>query len=152
MYWRKLVIIKEYNFLKTGFYRVADFFGDADFFNGRSCKDNKVGDAANTRILSKISEKIIDFAAGTGKKIDQIKSAAMPRRKMLRSNEMKLAVMPNNEVQGVGVRRNARDSKEAKEFMASTRKGKGYKKGKCEGGNWWYWQNLKDTHFFCRFE
>ena len=51
---------------------------------------------------------------------------------------MKLAVMPNNEVQGVGVRKSERflkGSKEAKEFfMASTRKGKGYKKGKCEGG------------------
>ena len=58
---------------------------------------------------------------------------------------MKLAVMPNNEVQGVGVRKKAKKnpsfdpflkgSKEAKEFfMASTRKGKGYKKGKCEGG------------------
>ena len=96
---------------------------------------DKVGDVTGTRnltdsLLKPNSDKIIDFVAGSGIQIDQMKSAVMPRDKLLRSNLMRLAVMPNQEV-GLGLKKKARfvkGSKEAKEFMASIRKGKGCQK------------------------
>ena len=96
---------------------------------------DKVGDATGTRnltdsLLKPNSDKIIDLVAGSGIQIDQMKSAVMPRDKFLRSNEMRLAVMPNQEV-GSGLKKKARfvkGSKEAKEFMASIRRGKGCQK------------------------
>ena len=44
-------------------------------------------------LLKPNADKIIDFVAGSG--IDEMRSTVMPRDKMLRSNEMRLAVMPN---------------------------------------------------------
>ena len=96
---------------------------------------DKVGDLSGTRnltdsLLKPNSDKIIDLVAGSGIQIDQMKNAVMPRDKLLRSNEMRLAVMPNQEV-GSGLKKKARfvkGSKEAKEFMARIRKGKGCQK------------------------
>ena len=67
---------------------------------------------------------IIDFVSGSG--INEMRSTVMPRDKLLRSDEMRLAVMPND--YGSGLKKKARfvkGSKEAKEFMLSIRKKKG---------------------------
>ena len=92
---------------------------------------DKVGDVTGTRsltdsLLKPNSDKIIDLV-GSGIQIDQMKNAVMPRDKFLRSNEMRLAVMPNQEV-GSGLKKKGRFVKgsiEAKEFMLSIRKRKG---------------------------
>ena len=80
------------------------------------------------------ADKIIDFAVGSGLEIDPMKSTVMPRNKLLRSNDMRLAVMPNENT-GLGLKKKkarfVKGSIEAKQFMASIRKGKG---AKC-GGN-----------------
>ena len=98
---------------------------------------DKIGDITNTRnltdsLLKPNADKIIDFVAGSGFEIDPMKSAVMPRNKLLRSNDMRLAVMPE---MGSGLKKKKarfiKGSKEAKDFMASIRKGKG---AKC-GGN-----------------
>ena len=98
---------------------------------------DKIGDATNTRnltdsLLKPNADKIIDFVAGSGFQLDEMKSAVMPRIK--RSNEMRLAVMPNENT-GLGLKKKkarfVKGSIEAKQFMASIRKGKG---AKC-GGN-----------------
>ena len=70
---------------------------------------------------------------------NEMRSAVMPnedsREKLLRQNDLRLAVMPNQEM-GYGIKmkksRFVKGSKEAKEFMANIRRGKGCKK---EGGN-----------------
>ena len=90
---------------------------------------DKVGDATGTRnltdsLLKPNADKIIDFVAGSG--IDEMRSTVMPRDKLLRSDEMRLAVMPND--YGSGLKKKARFVKgsiEAKEFMLSIRKKKG---------------------------
>ena len=101
---------------------------------------DKIGDVSNTRnltdsLLKPNADKIIDFAAGSGFQIDEMRPAVMPRDKLLRPNEMRSAVMPNQEM-GSGVKKRkarfVKGSKEAKEFMANIRRGKGCKK---EGGN-----------------
>ena len=96
---------------------------------------DKIGDTTNTRnltdsLLKPNADKIIDFVAGSGFEIDPMKSAVMPRNKLLRSNDMRLAVMPE---MGSGLKKKKarfiKGSKEAKDFMASIRKGKGTKCG-----------------------
>ena len=90
---------------------------------------DKVGDATNTRnitdtLIKPNTDKIIDFVAGSG--INEMRSTVMPRDKLLRSDEMRLAVMPND--YGSGLKKKSRfvkGSKEAKEFMLSIRKKKG---------------------------
>ena len=90
---------------------------------------DKVGDATNTRnitdtLLKPNADKIIDFVAGSG--IDEMRSTVMPRDKLLRPNEMRPAVMPND--YGSGLKKKSRfvkGSKEAKEYMLYIRKKKG---------------------------
>ena len=90
---------------------------------------DKVGDATGTRnltdsLLKPNADKIIDFVAGSG--INEMRSTVMPRDKLLRPDEMRLAVMPND--YGSGLKKKARFVKgsiEAKEFMLSIRKKKG---------------------------
>ena len=98
---------------------------------------DKVGDVTGTRnltdsLLKPNVDKIIDFASGSGLEIDPMKSAVMPRNKLLRSSDMRLAVMPNENT-GLGLKKKkarfVKGSKEAKDFMASIRKGKGIKCG-----------------------
>ena len=100
---------------------------------------DKIGDATNTRnltdsLLKPNADKMIDFVAGSGLEIYPMKSAVMPRDKLLRPSDMRLAVMPNENT-GLGLKKKkarfVKGSKEAKDFMASIRKGKG---AKC-GGN-----------------
>ena len=71
--------------------------------------------------------KIIDLV-GSGFQLDEMRSAVMPRDKLLRLNEMRLAVMSNQEM-GSGIKKKkarfVKGSKEAKEFMTSIRRGKG---------------------------
>ena len=92
---------------------------------------DKVGDATNTRnitdtLLKPNADKIIDFIAGSG--IDDMRSTVMPRDRLLRPNEMRLAVMPNDYGSGLKKASFVKGSIEAKEFMASIRKGKGCQK------------------------
>ena len=98
---------------------------------------DKVGDITGTRnltdsLLKPNADKIIDFAVGSGLEIDPMKSAVIPRNKLLRSNEMRPAVMPNEDT-GSGLRKKkarfVKGSIEAKKIMASIRKGKGTKCG-----------------------
>ena len=98
---------------------------------------DKIGDATNTRnltdsLLKPNADKIIDFAVGSGLEIDPMKSTVMPKNKLLRSNDMRLAVMPNENT-GLGLKKKkarfVKGSIEAKQFMASIRKGKGIKCG-----------------------
>ena len=93
--------------------------------------------ATNTRnltdsLLKPNADKIIDFAVGSGLEIDPMKSTVMPRKKILRSNQMRLAVMPNQEM-GSGLKKKkarfVKGSIEAKQFMVSIRKVKGTKSG-----------------------
>ena len=99
---------------------------------------DKIGEKTGTRgitdsLLKPNSDKMIDFIAGSGFEIDQMRPAVMPRRPPRMSNEMKFAVMPN-EITGQSVKKKRliKGSIEAKEFMASIRKKKG--KGlKCDG-------------------
>ena len=80
---------------------------------------NKVGDVTGTRnlidsLLKPNSDKVIDFAAGSRFEIDPMKSAVIPRNKLLRSNEMRSAVMPNQETgSGLKKKKKARFVKEA---------------------------------------
>ena len=121
---------------------------------------DKIGDVTNTRnltdsLLKPNVDRIIDLTVGSGFKIDEMRSTVMPREtllrpnemrptvmpnedsrdKILRQNEIRFAVMPNQEI-GSGMKnrkaRFVKGSKEAKEFMANIRRGKGCKK---EGGN-----------------
>ena len=119
---------------------------------------DKIGDVTNTRnltdsLLKPNSDKIIDFVAGSGFQIDEMRSAVMPRDKLLRPNEMRPTVMPNEDLRDKILRQNeirfavvpnqeigsgmknrkarfVKGSKEAKE--GNIRRGKGCKK---EGGN-----------------
>ena len=121
---------------------------------------DKIGDVTNTRnltdsLLKPNVDRIIDLTVGSGFKIDEMRSTVMPREtllwpiemrptvmpnedsrdKILRQNEIRFAVMPNQEI-GSGMKnrkaRFVKGSKVAKEFMANIRRGKGCKK---EGGN-----------------
>ena len=98
---------------------------------------DKVGDVTGTRnltdsLLKPNADKIIDFVAGSGFQLDEMRSAVMPRDKLLRSNQMRLAVMPNQEM-GSGLKKKkarfVKGSIEAKQFMVSIRKVKGTKSG-----------------------
>ena len=98
---------------------------------------DKIGDRTGTRnmtdsLIKPNSDKIIDIISGSslGIEIDEMRPAVIPSKSKIRIPEYKLAVMPN-EIVGKSVKKGrfVKGSIEAKEWMASIRKGKRTKVG-----------------------
>ena len=98
---------------------------------------DEIGDRTGTRnmtdsLIKPNSDKIIDIIAGSsvGIEINEMKPAVMPSKSKIRIPEYKLAVMPN-EIVGKSVKKGrfVKGSIEAKEWMASIRKGRRTKLG-----------------------